>query len=119
MECQSGHLQQCLHQEMRPRNTANIQSLVEMGVDPNLVAMNERSSPLYVAVQTNHPDSVQLFIQAGADINSIANSLGSSLHIAAQSRYLERVRILIAKGTEVNHTGDGAFYDSDSLGAGC
>ena len=61
---------------------------------------------LHCAVQSGHPDVVQVFIDTGADIDTRNEDGHSPLHSASDSGALEVVKMLVEAGAGVNATDD-------------
>ncbi|KAK0752971.1 ankyrin repeat-containing domain protein [Schizothecium vesticola] len=70
------------------------------GTDPDSV-------PLVLAVRRDHPRTVQLLVQRGADLNREDSSKERALTIAARSRSFEIAKILVDGGAELDGESNG------------
>lgn len=83
-------------------NTEVIEFLIGNGADVNARENIKSHTALMLAVAENHLDSVQLFIEHGA--NSTARSVNdyTPLLFAAQKGHIEIAKLLLASGADVN-----------------
>ena len=65
------------------------------------LAMNDGTTPLYVAALKGHTDAVKALLGGGANVNLTRNSGITPLYIAAVNGHIEAVKALIAAGAIV------------------
>ena len=82
-----------------------LQWLLENGC-PVDEAVDDDSTPLYLAAQNGHGAVVRALIQAGADINKADDDGATPLFIAAQNGLEAVVRALIQAGADINKARD-------------
>jgi len=77
--------------------------LIEQGADVNMKdTLSPRWSALHLAVMKDLPETCQILVSAGADVNTTANQGNTPLLIAAHHKKLEICRILILGGANPN-----------------
>lgn len=78
------------------------QEFINHGADVNFHDQYE-CTPLYYAIQCNHPEMVKLLLDYGADVNSKNSYYGSTmLHYALHYNYPEIVKLLLDYGADIN-----------------
>jgi ankyrin repeat protein len=83
------------------RNRTAIENFLALGVDPN-EPEPDGTTPLMRAVHGQMPNTAQLLIDAGADVQK-ANSYGvTALYIAARAGDSSATRMLLAAGADAN-----------------
>jgi cytochrome c len=88
-----------LHDAAKKGDVALIAKLLDEGAD-----VNKRSAiatPLYFAVQENHPEAVKLLLQRGADANGESVG-GTALQSAARTGSAEMASLLLEHGANPN-----------------
>lgn len=63
---------------------------------------NELRTPLHLAVKGKLKDAVQILIQAGARINTVAKNGLTPLHVAVKHKQKEILKLLLKQGTNKN-----------------
>jgi len=77
--------------------------LIEQGADVNMKdTLSPRWSALHLAVMKDLPETCQILVSAGADVNTTANIGNTPLLIAAYHKKQELSRILISGGANPN-----------------
>lgn len=86
-----------------------IAPLVAVGADLNMVSVPYVATPLEIAAQEGHTETVLALIEAGADPNAVGGDYFTSpLQIAARKEYAEMALGLIAAGADASlQTADG------------
>lgn len=85
-------------------NRDEVEDLLESGADPNglkdfnLNVTMEFTYPIDGAAWNNHPDIINLLVQAGGDVNVSDSEGGSPLCTAARQGSLEAVQVLLSHG---------------------
>ena len=80
--------------------TISVKLLVEAGVDVNGIQRNE--TPLMYASGNGRSELVNIFLEAGADVNLINNTHETSVMLAAIQGHEKCVKLLIDAGADVN-----------------
>ena len=81
-----------------------VRYLISLGVDVDYTGMEE-GTPLMLAAFGGKAEHMQLFIDAGADVNlSMPVGGETALHDAAVKGHTDAVKLLIAAGADVNKT---------------
>ena len=98
-----------LHAASWNKHTGIVQTLID--ADANVDALNEWGfSPLMAAAEVDAIDAVGFLINAGAEVNLVANCLDcigeTALTIAAQSGHSGVVELLLRSGANVAHQQD-------------
>ena len=94
-------------------DTAQVERLIEKGVDVNTTMTVEHAgqtiegvTALHVAAEQGHVDIVKLLIENGADLDAGVTSGqapgATALHMAAEQNRIEAARILIENGADLN-----------------
>lgn len=87
----------------------------------NLVALRDRNgtgrTPLHWAAQCGDPQTIQILLEGGAEIDSLADDF-TPLHIATGAGNYEAVRILLSRGAGVNEPCP-AWEDGTALHSAC
>jgi ankyrin repeat protein len=85
-----------------------------LSVGAKLRIEGQKEPILHEAVRSGSAELVNLFLEAGAEVNA-ANDIGETpLHLAAQDdKNLELVRVLIQSGADINAKG---LFDETALG---
>ena len=85
-----------------------VKRLLDQGADINK-AMDDGTTPLYIASYKGHVEVVRFLAERGADINKADNGGWSPLLIASQNGHAEVVSILVDGGADINQVeGEGA-----------
>lgn len=84
-------------------DTAQVQSLLDKGVSPNLEAEDGKTILMLAAYQGD-TDTAKVLIDKGADVNAKDSSGKTALMYAAEKGNLEMVKLLLAKGADINAT---------------
>jgi ankyrin repeat protein len=94
---------EALHVAISHHDLPAIRRLVNQGCDPNEVHLTERT-PLTHAARLGNPNSAQLLVSFGADVNfhDQAQSGKTALHEAAGSGHAAMVQTLVTLGADVN-----------------
>uniref|UniRef100_W5MQ00 Death domain-containing protein n=1 Tax=Lepisosteus oculatus TaxID=7918 RepID=W5MQ00_LEPOC len=69
--------------------------LLDSGVDTSTSSTFAHLTPLHLAVMNNYPDIVQMFTEAGCDLNTRDENGQTALHVAAELRRLEITEVLL------------------------
>ena len=84
----------------------NIRILLKAGANVNTVSNAEKLTALHLAASKGHADTVELLLDAKANIEA-ENQYGQrALHIAALKGHVNIVKLLLARGAKVNRTND-------------
>ena len=82
--------------------------LVAVGADPNMLSVPYDATPLKIAAQEGHTETVVALIAAGADVNASSEGGYTALHIAARNGHTESARALLDAGGDASmQTADG------------
>ncbi|MCA9500732.1 MAG: ankyrin repeat domain-containing protein [Nitrospira sp.] len=79
-------------------DTQKVRTLLQEGIDVNSTFPIVQTRPLMVAAAFGHVDTVQVLLDAGADVNSKDLTGWTPLHAAAFKGNLEIVRLLLDRG---------------------
>lgn len=98
-------------------NADKIKSLLQRGLDPNLIEEVRGDSGLILALRENSMKVFDVLVQA-RNINLDAKSLlgDTALMIAAYKGNLAAVKVLIGKGAQINQPGWTALHYAASVG---
>ncbi|NXI52363.1 ASB3 protein, partial [Chloroceryle aenea] len=89
-----------LHLSARHGSLESLRVLLEAGADPNEVT-TEATTPLFLAVENGHTDTVKLLLQHGANVEGPHCWSGwNSLHQASFQGCTEIMKILLEKGAD-------------------
>jgi len=94
-----------LHSSAKSGEYANVEILVEKGVDVN-AQDNDGDTALMIAVREGHTEVVKLLIEVGADVNAQDSDGDTALMTASRGGYLDVVQLLIDAGVDVNAKND-------------
>ncbi|XP_078583018.1 uncharacterized protein LOC144865869 [Branchiostoma floridae x Branchiostoma japonicum] len=84
-------------------DTDRVEQLLEEGVNPDAHANNLwKRTPLHLAAQKGHHETVSALLAAGADVNAQGDWKKTPLHRAAGNGHHETVSALLAAGAHVN-----------------
>ncbi|KAL1022513.1 hypothetical protein UPYG_G00028690 [Umbra pygmaea] len=83
-----------LHLAAQNGNEIIAQTLLEMGLDPNLPGP-KANTPLHLAVQHDRPAIVELLLKAGAQVNPVSQDGLTPLHSASQMGHPDIVNKLL------------------------
>mgnify|MGYP001551172866 CR=1 FL=1 len=78
-------------------NTAVLEYLVHLGMDPNMVN-NKQDTPVLWAARGNHLDTVRKLIQFGADLNHQNDKGSTPLYWAVRYGFVEMTELLLKEG---------------------
>ncbi len=96
-----------------------VKRLLDQGADINK-AMDDGTTPLYIASYKGHVEVVRFLAERGADINKADNGGWSPLLIASQNGHAEVVSILVDGGADINKAtnsaGDTPLYVASEMG---
>jgi bla regulator protein blaR1 len=98
-----------LIQAARVGDLAMVNTLLELGADPNQALLRD-GNPLIVAAMQGHLAVVERLLDAGADVNGIVQYDETPLINAAREGHLPVVRALLAHGADINL---GVWADED------
>ncbi|XP_050503639.1 ankyrin-1-like [Diabrotica virgifera virgifera] len=76
--------------------------LLEHGADVNAITNPEKQGPLHLATENNNFLMVQLFTEAGANIQCIDYDGNMPIHIAADMGYIEIIKYFLEKGIDID-----------------
>jgi ankyrin repeat protein len=79
-----------------------LSALVLCGADIELTDAETNQTPLQIAVEGNHIETVETLLEAGADADAEASPMSPPLIRAARLGYLEIAKLLILHGADVN-----------------
>jgi ankyrin repeat protein len=79
-----------------------LSALILCGADIELTDAETNRTPLQIAVEDNHVETVTALLEAGADPDSEAYPLSPPLIRAARLGYIEIVKLLVLHGADVN-----------------
>jgi ankyrin repeat protein len=79
-----------------------LSALVLCGADIELTDAETNRTPLQIAVEDKHVETVTALLEAGADPDSEASTLSPPLIRAARLGYIEIVKLLVLHGADVN-----------------
>lgn len=88
-----------------PFNRKVTEYSLKMGADVNaaIPGLYETTDyPLFAAIRADNPDTIQLLLDHGADINIANGNNYSGLHQACSFTSMKAVKYLIAKGSKIN-----------------
>jgi hypothetical protein len=85
-------------------DTDTVQSWLERGLDPNMLADRIGTGLMIAAWEGNVP-MMELFVARGADVNAVNRKDETALMLAAWQGQLEAVRWLLERGARINRTG--------------
>lgn len=98
-----------LIQAARVGDLTMVNTLLELGADPNQALLRD-GNPLIVAAMQGHLAVVERLLDAGADVNGIVQYDETPLINAAREGHLPVVRALLAHGADINL---GVWADED------
>jgi len=98
-----------LIQAARVGDLAMVDTLLELGADPNQALLRD-GNPLIVAAMQGHLAVVERLLEAGADVDAIVQYDETPLINAAREGHLPVVRALLAHGADINL---GVWADQD------
>lgn len=96
-----GHGNTPLHWAAFKNETACVSLLLKYNANPNARAHPSGWTPLHDAAYSNGRDSIALLIDAGACVDSRANSGATPLCFAAQENAAEAAELLLIRGADV------------------
>lgn len=82
-------------------NTAQVQSLLDQGENPNLKAKDGKTVLMLAAYQ-GHTDIAKLLIDKGADVNAKDSDGKTALMYAAQQGNIDVAKLLLENGADIN-----------------
>ena len=71
-----------------------MRALLDAKCDPD-AANKHGATPLYAAIQNNHPESAKLLLSRGADVNADTGDHNSMVHLAVYNGEEEMVKLLL------------------------
>ncbi|MCV2890690.1 ankyrin repeat domain-containing protein [Ruegeria aquimaris] len=98
LTCSSTAIAGPLHDAARTGDTAEIEALLESGLDVDTVEM---VTPLLMAALSNQLEAVRLLLSKGADPDIASSAMGTALHAAAQRGFADIVRVLLDAGANL------------------
>ncbi|KAL8978676.1 MAG: hypothetical protein Q9205_005799 [Flavoplaca limonia] len=106
----------------RSKSTFFLQSLISRGASVNARCFHngKQVTPLEIAVECNHPDTVRLLLQAGVDVKACEGhgAGGEALLIAVQRQYFDIAKLLLESGVYVGpRTGISLQYSDTGAAA--
>ena len=99
-------LELTLHEAAATGNTAGAATILDAQPDTINSLSADGFPPLGLACYFNHPETVRLLLQRGAEVNQHAQNTQqvAAIHAAVSARSLEITRMLIEHGADVNAT---------------
>lgn len=98
-------------------NAAAIRSLLERGLDPNIIEPERGDTGLILALRENSPKAFELLLNArGISLETKARNGDNALMIACYKGNRPAVEALIAKGAEVNRPGWTPLHYAAAIG---
>ncbi|KAK2808277.1 hypothetical protein FQN50_004836 [Emmonsiellopsis sp. PD_5] len=86
------------------RDTAQVELLLQQGVNPNF-RFDNQVTPLHLAAVSGSPDIVRALIKAGARLDLVSTPAGDTpLYAACVAGQLEAVRAFVGAGADINCT---------------
>jgi ankyrin repeat protein len=84
-----------LFEAVLENNVVKVMGLLERGVDPNQLDLDQHYNALHYAVQSNAIDVVMLLVTAGADMEAITEDNLTVFDIAREYQDKEMMRLLL------------------------
>ena len=84
-----------LFEAVSKNDVFKVMKLLEEGVDPNQLDIDQHYTALHHAVQNNAPDVVLLLVTAGADLNAKTEENLTVFDLARQARDQKMLHLLI------------------------
>ncbi|XP_065828038.1 poly [ADP-ribose] polymerase tankyrase-1-like [Oscarella lobularis] len=84
-----------------PKRKACTEFLIKKNADVNL-KNKEMQTPLHVAAEKAHLDSMELLLKNGVKVNAVDSSGQSALHKAAREGLVQVCRVLLANGADAS-----------------
>ncbi|CAH1777047.1 unnamed protein product [Owenia fusiformis] len=89
--------------EIKPEWITIIRLLIEVGMcDVNHIAFGMTGQFIHMAASLDCPEILELFIENGADIDSINEENKLPIHLAVISGKIENIRLLLRHGADIN-----------------
>ncbi|CAH1249817.1 ANK1 [Branchiostoma lanceolatum] len=83
-------------------DTDRVKRLLAEGVNPNAAGRLSQWTPLHIAAENGHLETVSALMTAGADVNARFELQWTPLHKAAENGHLETASALLTAGADVN-----------------
>ena len=91
-----------IHAAARIGDADMIKTLIEAGVDVDLVSEDRGFTPLIYAAEEGRPDAIEALIEAGADVNKPDKFGNTAVSTAALNGENEAIEVLSKAGADIN-----------------
>jgi ankyrin repeat protein len=79
-----------------------VRSLLNAGVDANAARGYDDQSAMHMAAAGNHPETIKLLIEHGADVNHLSSKGQSPVRTAISGSFVETTEVLLDNGATVS-----------------
>jgi len=101
-EREQRELDELLMNSSKGENIQQITELIEAGANINAVKIEQKETPLHIAIRYGHKEVAEFLLNEGANINALERRKWTPLHTAVKSGKMEVAELLLDRGANVN-----------------